>query len=327
MAEQFYFNGNTALGNALEKCLVEAGFSRTSALADADYVFSYHPLLSQLEDAYFDAKGYLAQAKKGACLIDLSPATPELVREISAISSTSGLFYVEAPLSVADTTLDDAFSQQSNLSCCVAGDKPDIAKAQKILQDFVGTIRVTGEPGSAQLAHAAWTLQHTAQLFAAIEAEALYRAFLRIPTRAAAASAAGASPAGDEEAAIAQAVAQKHFAQIAGLPSGCAVARMGIKEDQVGHGQLPFLSILRMKIPVCRQPGRISTSFYKNLPVLSSRAGRFRSFYHFLEITLPFSDTGRWSAGSCPYPEAWPDGHSCPPDGTWQCPPKRRWRS
>ena len=155
MAEQFYFNGNAALGNALEKCLVEAGFSRTSALADADYVFSYHPLLSQLEDAYFDAKGYLAQAKKGACLIDLSPATPELVREISAISSTSGLFYVEAPLSVADTTLDDAFSQQSNLSCCVAGDKPDIAKAQKILQHFVGTIRVTGEPGSAQLAHAA----------------------------------------------------------------------------------------------------------------------------------------------------------------------------
>ncbi len=212
MAEQFYFNGNAALGNALEKCLVEAGFSRTSALADADYVFSYHPLLSQLEDAYFDAKGYLSQAKKGACLIDLSPATPELVREISAISSTSGLFYVEAPLSVADTTLDDAFAQQSNLSCCVAGDKPDIAKAQKILKHFVGTIRVTGEPGSAQLAHAVWTLQHTAQLFAAIEAEALYRAFLRIPTTAAAASAAGASPAGDSEAAIAQAVAQKHFA-------------------------------------------------------------------------------------------------------------------
>ena len=212
MAEQFYFNGNTALGNALEKCLVEAGFSRTSALADADYVFSYHSLLSQLEDAYFDAKGYLAQAKKGACLIDLSPATPELVREISAISSTSGLFYVEAPLSVKDATLDDAFAQQSNLSCCVAGDKPDIAKAQKVLQHFVGTIRVTGEPGSAQLAHAAWTLQHTAKLFAAIEAEALYRAFLRIPTTAAAASAAGASPAGDAEAAIAQAVAQKHFA-------------------------------------------------------------------------------------------------------------------
>lgn len=90
-----------------------------------------------------------------------------------------------------------------------------------------------------------------------------------------------------------QAVAQEHFAQVAGLPSGCAVASMGIKEDQVGHGQLPFLSILRMKIPVCRQPGRISTSFYKNLPVLSSRAGRFHSFYHFLEIMLRFSDTGR----------------------------------
>lgn len=211
MTGTFYFKGNESIGAALRRCLEAQEFLPVDALEEADYVFTYHPTLSQLEDAYFDEDGYVAHAKKGSCLIDLSPATPDLAREIAAVCAASGFSYVEAPLAVHDTTIDDAFSRQENLDCCLAGDKPDVARAQTVLQHFVGAIRVTEEPGSAQLAHAAWALQHVSQVFAAIEAEALYRAYLRIPTNAAAAAAAWVQPLGEPATAVVAAVAEKRF--------------------------------------------------------------------------------------------------------------------
>lgn len=212
MSGRFFFKGNKALGNALQQHLTQAGFSCTETVHDADFVLSYHPLLSQLEDAYFDTNGYLASAKKGACLIDLSPATPELAREIAALCSASGLLYAEAPLAVIDITLNDAFAQPENLSCFLAGGKTDLKKAQQVLQHFVGVIRVTGEPGSAQLAHAQYTIMRAASFVSAIEAEALNRAFLRIPTLAASASAVSTKTASDLPETLVHALAQQNFA-------------------------------------------------------------------------------------------------------------------
>ncbi|MDD6785500.1 MAG: NAD(P)-binding domain-containing protein [Eggerthellales bacterium] len=212
MATTFFFGGNKTIGAALTKSLTQAGYEAIDTIESADFVFTYHTALSQLEDAYFDEKGYLAKAKKGAYLIDLSPATPELVREISAIASVSDLFYVEAPLAVNDVTLPDAFADASNLACCLAGDRPDVAAAQELLRHFVGAAHILGETGSAQLAHAAWALQHAAMLLAAVEAEALYRAMLRIPTSASAAAENKAGAIGPQQAAIVAAIAEKRFA-------------------------------------------------------------------------------------------------------------------
>ena len=212
MAQTFFFGGNKTIGAALAQRLTEAGYNQADTVEAADFVFTYHTLLSQLEDAYFDGAGYLAKAKKGAYLIDLSPATPELVREISAVASVSDLYFVEAPLAVNDVTLPDAFADRGNLACCLAGDKPDMAAAQEVLKHFVGAVHVLGEAGSAQLAHAAWALQHAAQVQAAIEAEALYRAMLRIPTSASAAAEGNSGAIGPESAAIVEAITQKRFA-------------------------------------------------------------------------------------------------------------------
>ncbi len=212
MGQTFYYNGIETIGKALTECLVNAGFSQASSMQDAQFVFTYHPLLSQLEDAYFGGEGYLACAQKGTCFIDVSPATPELTREIAAVCAAGELFYVEAPVSVVDTTLANAFAQKSNVTCFLAGDKPDVKRAQKLLQHFAETITVTGEPGSAQLAHAQNTLQRAASILAAIEAEALYRAYLRNPATAAVASAAGVHTLSNEQAALVAAVAEKRFA-------------------------------------------------------------------------------------------------------------------
>ncbi len=211
MSESFFFDGKQVVGTALSKCLTEAGYDLAENLESADYLFTYHLALSRLEDAYFDNKGYLARAKKGAYLVDLSPATPELVREISAVASVSDLHFVEAPLAINDVSLSDAFADPSNLACSVAGDRPDVVAVEALLKHFVGSVRLRGETGSAQLAHASWSLQHAAQLLAAVEAEALYRAVLRIPTSAAAAADGKPAAMGSQEAVLMAAIAEKRF--------------------------------------------------------------------------------------------------------------------
>ena len=212
MAVTFSFAGNKTIGAALRESLSAAGYEYVELVEEADYFFTYYPALSQLENAYFDGKGFMARAKKGAYFVDLSPSTPELSRELSAVASVSDLHFVEAPLAVIDPTLPDAFAEKENLACCLSGDRPDMQVAATILGHFVGSPVMIGEPGSAQLAHATWALQHCAVLMAAVESEALYRAILRIPTSAAAAADSNVSTVGPLEASIVKAVTEKRFA-------------------------------------------------------------------------------------------------------------------
>ncbi len=55
--------------------------------------------------------------------------------------------------------------------------------ARPVLDALVGTVQETGGSGSAQLARAAYTLQTSAQIMSAIEADALYRAVQRSSVR------------------------------------------------------------------------------------------------------------------------------------------------
>ena len=211
MNKTFICLGNEALGGALTSCLENCGYTRADDFTQARYIFTYFPLLSALEDAYFDAGGIMSKATKGTYLIDLSPATPNFARELSAVASVSDLHFVEAPIGVLDPALDDAFSDSENLQCTIAGDAPDTAVVKELLELFVGQVFTLNEPGSAQLAHAAWSLQQTAQIFSAIESEALYRAMRGIPTAAAAASDGEAAVVGPLQAAVVQAVSEKRF--------------------------------------------------------------------------------------------------------------------
>ncbi len=77
---------------------------------------------------------------------------------------------------VADPCRADALSDRDNLVCLVGGDEDGVAAARPVLEAIVGTVQETGGSGSAQLARAAYTLQTTAQMISAVEADALYRA-------------------------------------------------------------------------------------------------------------------------------------------------------
>lgn len=177
MDKAFAFFGNATVGNMVERGLGALGYTRTDDVSAAQVVFSYCTLQSALEDVYFDEGGVVQNAKPGTILIDLSSATPTFARELNAVSVVNDLVAVEAPLMVIDVTGNDAFADKANVACFVGGDEDGVQAALPLLDAIVGTVQDTGGAGSAQLARAAYTLQATSQIIAAVEADALYRTF------------------------------------------------------------------------------------------------------------------------------------------------------
>lgn len=179
MAGTYAFHGNGAVGAALGARLEAAGFELVESLSDAAVIVTYCTSQTALEDAYFDAEGLVQRALPGTVLVDLSASTPSFARELGAVATVSDLAFVEAPLVVHDQTLPDAFGSRDNLACFVAGEDGVQDRALPLLEAVAGTVHATGAAGSAQLARAAYSLQNTAQLISAIEADALYHAVSR----------------------------------------------------------------------------------------------------------------------------------------------------
>lgn len=179
MRKAFAYVGNDTVGSMVERCLTEIGYVRTTDVESAQVVVTYCTSQTALEDAYFDEQGLVQTAKKGTLLVDLSPSTPSFARELNAVAVVSDLMSVEAPLVVVDVARADAFADKDNLVCFAAGDEDALESARPVLEALVGAVQDTGGAGSAQLARAAYTLQTTAQVVAAIEADALYRAVRR----------------------------------------------------------------------------------------------------------------------------------------------------
>ena len=178
----FAFVGNRVVGELVAERLANAGLTPVENVGSADVVFTYCTSQTSLEDTYFDDNGLVQVARPGTLLVDLSPATPTFARELNAVALVNDLSAVEAPLVVVDPLRPDAFASASNLACFVAGEDAAVEEACELLSLFVGAPCATGGAGSAQLARAGYTLQATAQIVAAIEAEALYRVFRTAPT-------------------------------------------------------------------------------------------------------------------------------------------------
>lgn len=182
MKKTFAYSGNETVGAMVSARLEAEGYVRTSDIASASVILTYCTSQTALEDAYFDEDGIVQQASKGALLVDLSPSTPSFARELNAVAVVSDLVSVEAPLVVVDIVRADAFADKDNLVCFVAGDETAVEQASEVVKLLVGSVQDTGGPGSAQLARAAYTLQTTAQVTSAVEADALYRSVRRAST-------------------------------------------------------------------------------------------------------------------------------------------------
>lgn len=208
---EYAFIGHEGFIGAVEPRLAAAGFERVAEVSAAEVVLTYCTSQTALEDAYFDSEGVVATAVPGTKLIDLSASTPSFAREVSAVAMVSDLSFVEAPLVVLDSTLEDAFAQAENLACFAAGEKDDVEAAAPVLNALVGAVHDTGGTGAAQLARAAYTLQNTAQLVSAVEADALYRAVRRSPSEVAGGQMGNAGAITSAGGQVLAAVAEERF--------------------------------------------------------------------------------------------------------------------
>lgn len=180
--KRYVFEGNEFIGKLLEERLPSSEWTLTDDVEGADVAVTYCISQTKLEDAYFDTDGFVQRMKPGAILVDFSATTPSLAREISAMAEVSDLLPVEAPIVVKDTTVKDAFADRANVSAFVAGAKDAVDEARPVIEALAGAFEYRGESGSAQLARAAYTIQQTAQLLAAVEVDSLVRETCRSVT-------------------------------------------------------------------------------------------------------------------------------------------------
>lgn len=181
MKKRYAFKGHEVIESIVDAKLGGAGYERVEDVCDAEIVVTYFTNLSALENAYFDEGGIIEQAAPGALVIEMSAETPMFARELFAIADASKLLFAEAPLMVIDACVDNAFADKGNLACFLSAEKDATKAALPILQELVGSIHETTGFGSASMSRAAYTIQSTAALAAATEADALYRAVRCMP--------------------------------------------------------------------------------------------------------------------------------------------------
>lgn len=199
MTTGYAFRGSERLIDAVADRLAEAGYAPVEDVAAAEVVLTFSTTQRELEDLYFGDGGFVQSLAPGTLLVDLSATTPGFARELNAVATVSDLVMVEAPLVVDDLARADSFARD-NLSCFAAGEGDALNRAAPLLEALCGTVHEVGTPGAAQLTRAAFTMQVAAQVVAAVEADALYRAVRRSPAgsglgdmRPGALSAAGAA--------------------------------------------------------------------------------------------------------------------------------------
>ena len=160
MNPRFFFVGHETVGAHVARCLADLGWERADDVAQADVAFSYCTSSSALEDAYFDGEGLVKRARPGTLLVDLSPTSPSFARELSAVATVNDLRPIEAPLSVIDPSVPDAFESPANLMCFAAGEPDDVELILPQLESVMHLLEVIAVIGGAEKAPAALALMY-----------------------------------------------------------------------------------------------------------------------------------------------------------------------
>ena len=173
MNKTFAFAGDQAVGQIVAAKLQEAGYVLAAGLASADYIFTYCVTQVQLEDILLGTGGAIESAKEGCCIIDLSPSTLTLAKEVYAIARVNELQSLDAPVVLKDPCEHDAFGNSENIMMLVGGEDGAFADAEPLLRVIAGDVRHVGLPGSGQLSKAMCTVQQAASIVSLVEARAL----------------------------------------------------------------------------------------------------------------------------------------------------------
>ena len=84
--------------------------------------------------------------QKGAIFVDHTTASAEIARELHAVAASSGLGFVDAPVSGGQ-----AGAENGVLTVMCGGDAAPYAKVEPVIASYARSCRLIGGPGSGQL--------------------------------------------------------------------------------------------------------------------------------------------------------------------------------
>ncbi|MFH9522547.1 2-hydroxy-3-oxopropionate reductase [Streptomyces rimosus] len=173
MAENLLKAGYPVTGHTLEPDkldrLATAGgtpaASIAEAVAGADVIVTMVPASPQVEAIAYGPDGILANARRGALLIDMSSITPQTSVDLAAAAAERGLRVLDAPVSGGEAGAIEAV-----LSIMVGGPQEDFDAARPLFEALGTTIVRCGPHGAGQTVKAANQLIVAVNLQACAEA-------------------------------------------------------------------------------------------------------------------------------------------------------------
>jgi 3-hydroxyisobutyrate dehydrogenase len=135
---------------AMEALATKGGHTVASvaeAAAADDIVITMLPAGPQVRSVYLDEGGILANARRGALLIDCSTIDVETARAVAAAAKSSGFDMLDAPVSGGVSGAEAA-----SLTFMVGGEAEIFARAQPVLAAMGRTIVHAGPAGNGQAA-------------------------------------------------------------------------------------------------------------------------------------------------------------------------------
>jgi len=124
-----------------------AAASTTEAAASADIIVTMLPAGPQVRAVYLGPNGIIANAKKGALLIDCSTIDVETAQAVTAAAKAAGLEMLDAP--VSGGTIG---AEAGTLTFMVGGEGGSFVRAKPILEAMGRTIVHAGPSGAGQTA-------------------------------------------------------------------------------------------------------------------------------------------------------------------------------
>jgi 2-hydroxy-3-oxopropionate reductase len=127
-----------------------AAGSIAEAVADAEVIITMVPASPQVEAVAYGADGILANARRGALLIDTSSITPRTSVDLAKAAAELGIRVLDAPVSGGE-----AGAVEAVLSIMVGGEQADFDQARPILDTLGKTVVLCGPHGAGQTVKAA----------------------------------------------------------------------------------------------------------------------------------------------------------------------------
>jgi 3-hydroxyisobutyrate dehydrogenase len=142
--------------------------SPAAAAQGADAALSMVGYPSDVEEVW---QGFLAAARPGCLLIDMTTSSPDLARKLAAQASAKGCLPLDAPVSGGDRG-----AREATLTIMVGGAAGDYEKARPLFEAMGKTISLQGGPGAGQLCKLANQIAIASGMVAMAEALAFARA-------------------------------------------------------------------------------------------------------------------------------------------------------